>query len=120
MSQRGVESLENVRRFSPGSKEGTPDDGDQLDRSGHAIVSLLQQAADVAKENCDRAMDVAHKLSNQLRAAEDRVKQLEVELKHFEDRTVRAEKWLYRIYKEIEDRFFDSKTPARSPQSTRQ
>ncbi len=120
MSQRGVESPENVVPFAPGWKEGPREDGDQLERSGHAIISLLQQAAEVAKENSDRALDVAHKLSIQLRAAEDRIRQLEAELKHFEDRAVRAEKWLYRIYKEIEDRFFDSKTATRPPQSNRQ
>jgi len=120
MGQRGAESAENVVPLAPGWKEGTREDGDQLDRSGHAIVNLLQQAADVAKENCDRAMDVAHKLAIQLRAAEDRVRQLEVEVKHYEERAVRAEKWLYRVYKEIEDRFFDSITATRPPQSNRQ
>jgi hypothetical protein len=30
---------------------------------------LVQEAADVAKEGCERAMDLAHKLSSQLQAA---------------------------------------------------
>src|SRR5262245_17324573 len=53
-------------------------EGDPVERSGQAIVALLQQAADTANANCDRAMDYAHKLSVQLRAAEERVKELEL------------------------------------------
>src|SRR5262249_39073585 len=53
-------------------------EGDPVERSGQAIVALLQQAADSANANCDRAMEYAHKLSVQLRANEERIKELEV------------------------------------------
>ena len=92
-------------------------DGDTVERSGQAIVALLQQAADSANANCDRAMEYAHKLSVQLRASEERIKELEVDLRHYQDRAQRAEEraqraesWLVRIYKDVEQRFFDQKT----------
>ena len=45
-----------------------------------ALVARLQEAAKLANENCDRAMALAHKLSAQLREAESRINQLELEL----------------------------------------
>jgi hypothetical protein len=45
-----------------------------------ALVARLQQAAKLANQNCDRAMALAHKLSAQLREAESRINQLELEL----------------------------------------
>src|SRR5262249_23522083 len=50
-------------------------------------------------ENCDRAMKLAHKLSMQLRAAEERISQLEAEVELFRDRAARAEGWLQTIQK---------------------
>ena len=51
-----------------------------------ALVARLQQAAKLANENCDRAMALAHKLSAQLREAESRINQLELEGDGFVDR----------------------------------
>jgi hypothetical protein len=48
-------------------------------QSGQAIVALLQQAANLSNQQCERAMDMAHKLGMQLRAAEDRIKHLQAE-----------------------------------------
>jgi hypothetical protein len=117
MSKYGPDGPKNIVPFAPAQKE-QPHDID-VDRSGQAIVALLQDAAQVASANCDRAMDVAHKLSSQLRAAEDRAKQLEAELRHYQDRAFRAEKWLLRVYKEIEDKFFNQNTPPNSGQTER-
>jgi hypothetical protein len=117
MSQYAPEKPKNIVPFAPGSKDQR--DENDVDRSGHAIVSLLQEAAQVASANCDRAMDVAHKLSGQLRALEDRAKQLEAEVRHYQDRAFRAEKWLLRVYKEIEDKFFNQNT-APNPGQTAQ
>jgi hypothetical protein len=113
--------------FAPKPKDGSPfaprpkevrSDGDPVDRSGHAIVALLQQAAETANANCDRAMDLAHKLSMQLRAAEERVRELELEMRHYHDRAQRAEQWLVRIYDDIEQKFFATKaSQAAAPQS---
>ena len=62
-----------VLQFAP--KEKSPhNDADALDQSAEAIVVLPQQAANLSNERCDRAMGLAHKLSIQLRAGEDRVR----------------------------------------------
>jgi hypothetical protein len=79
------------------------------DDSGRTIIALLQKAADMAKEDCARAMDLAHKLSFQLRASEERVRELEAEAAHFRDRAARAEAWLLRIHSEVEQTFFQKK-----------
>jgi hypothetical protein len=107
MSERGSDNLKKVIPFSPNKQ--ARDEGDPMDRSGQAIMALLQQAADTANTNCDRAMELAHKLSNQLRAAEERVRELEDDVRHYHDRARRAETWLTRIYKEVEAKFFERK-----------
>jgi len=111
MNQRAPEK---VIPFAPAPREQRQAaEADPLDRSGHAIVSMLQDAVDVAKQNCERAMDIAHKLSLKLREAEDRIAQLEGDIRHYQERAARdqeraarAEKWMHRIHSEIEDRFF--------------
>jgi len=45
------------------------------------------------------------KLSHQLRAAEDRIAELEAEVEAHQERADRAEEWLHKVYTEIEDRF---------------
>jgi exonuclease VII small subunit len=107
--ERNPESSKKVIPFAPNKayRQEPRDDGDPVDRSGQAIIELLQQAAETANSNCDRAMELAHKLSVQLRAAEERIRELESDTNHFHDRAQRAEKWLARIYKDIEDKFFN-------------
>src|SRR5205807_951360 len=60
-----------------------------VDESGRAIVAMLQRAADMAKEDCARAMDLAHKLSFQLRAAEERARDADAEAAHLRGRARR-------------------------------
>jgi hypothetical protein len=50
-------------------------------------------------------MSIADELTRQLRAAEDRINQLETEMQAFRDRAVRAETWLQLIQQEIEQHF---------------
>ena len=87
-----------------------------MDKSGQAIIGLLDQAARSAKEDCDRAFELAHKLSIQLREAEDRATQLQTQVEHFQDRALRAENWMLRIYKEIEDKFLAQRDNAQQEQ----
>jgi predicted nucleic acid-binding Zn-ribbon protein len=47
---------------------------------------------------------LAHKLSIQLRTAEDRISQLEAEVELSRDRAARAERWLQTIQNEIEEK----------------
>src|SRR5215208_4754946 len=88
-----------------------------LDRSGHAIVALLEKAAQVAKMSEDRATGMAQELSNQMQVAEHRASQLEVEVQHYRDRAFRAEKWLLQVYKEIENKFFNQNSAGNSGQA---
>ncbi len=48
---------------------------------------------------------IYQKLSHQLRAAEDRIAELEAEVGMYQEKADRAEQWLHRVYTEIEDRF---------------
>ena len=88
-------------------------DNDQLDKAGQTILQLLSKAADVAEGNSRHAMDMAQKLSHQLRAAEERIAELEAEVAAHEERADRAEQWLHKVYTEIEDRFLDRDKNAR-------
>jgi hypothetical protein len=91
-----------------------PNGGDALDRAGQAACDLVQRAAGVAEEQAQLALAAAHKLSVQLRAAEDQIAELKNEVKHYRDRADRAEKWLHRIAMEIEDNFFADRRPRQS------
>ena len=102
MSEHRADTPEQVRKFVP--KEWPNSYGAQVEEVGQAIVTKVQRAADLSTENCDRAMALAHKLSMQLRAAEDRINQLEAEVELLRDRAVRAERWLQTIQKEIEEK----------------
>jgi exonuclease VII small subunit len=84
--------------------------GDELDQAAEATIALLQQAANLSNERCDRAMDLGHQLSLKLRAAEDRIRQLQAERDEFQNRAARAEDWLKRIYHEVEERFISART----------
>jgi hypothetical protein len=76
------------------------------DDSGRSIIAMVQKAAAQAKEDCGRAMDLAHRLSSQLQAAEVRTRELEAEVNHFRERAARAENWLTYIHSEVEQTFF--------------
>jgi citrate synthase len=100
MEQRAITTPEEVRKFAP----KRPRDSDSMDESGQAVLAMLQKAADLSNDNCDRAMAMAHKLSIQLRAAEDQISQLQAENTQLRDRAERAETWLQLIQKEIEEK----------------
>ena len=87
------------------SVSGQAGGADQLDKSGQSILHLLHKAAGVAEENSRHALDTAQKLAHQLRAAEDRIAELEAEAAAYQDRAGRAEQWLHKVYIEIEERF---------------
>jgi CRP-like cAMP-binding protein len=100
--------------FTRSRNGAVPEASDQLDKAGQTILQLVSRAADIADENSRHALDMAQKLSDQLRAAEDRIAELEIELTATRERCDRAEQWLHRIYGEIEERFLqqdDSRRP---------
>ena len=98
MNENGIDTPEQVLNL-PSRSYVTP-----VEEAGQAIIAKIQKAADISNENCDRAMKLAHKLSMELRAAEDRINQLEAEVELLRDRAVRAERWLQTIQKEIEEK----------------
>ena len=94
-----------VIQFAPSAQGGRDDNNAQLDKAGQTILQLLNKAADVAEQNSRHAIDTAQRLSHQLRAAEDRIAELEAEVEEYRQRAERAEQWLHKVYTEIEDRF---------------
>ncbi len=102
---RGDYGAESVIPFTPAAKTAAPDGVDQVDRAGQTILGLLHKAAGVAEANSQHALEMAQKLSHQLRAAEDRIAELEAEVGMYQEKADRAEQWLHRVYTEIEDRF---------------
>ena len=114
MSETGPDTPEPVVKFEPKARQRTYDT--PLDEVGQAIVAKIQRVAELANENCDRAMRLAHKLSMELRAAEDRINQLESEVQLFRERAARAEGWLQTIHKEIEEKLITPRLASRTEQ----
>ena len=70
---------------------GKSEAGDELDRAGQAILGVLRQAVGASEAKYQQAVETTHKLSAQLRSAEDRIKELEARVRHHEVRAERAE-----------------------------
>jgi hypothetical protein len=103
------ETPEQVLKFAP--REKGRSDGIPLDDAGQAIVAQIRTAADLANQDCDRAMSLAHKLSMELRAAEDRTHELRAEVELWRTRATRAEEWLRTIQKEVEEKLMVRRSP---------
>jgi TolA-binding protein len=101
---------ETVIPFAPAATSGN---ADQLDRAGQTILQLLNKAAGVAEENSRNAIEIAQGLSHKLREAEGRIAELEAQAAAYQEQAERAEQWLHRVYKEIEDRFLRQDQNAR-------
>jgi hypothetical protein len=61
---------------------------------------------------------LAHKLSLELRAAEDRINQLEADVQVFRERAARAEGWLQTIHNEIEEKLITPRTASGTEQKS--
>jgi hypothetical protein len=57
-------------------------------------------------QDSQTAFETTDEVSAQLRAAEQRIKELEAKVRLLEDKTDRAERWVYKIWVEIEQKFF--------------
>jgi N-methylhydantoinase B/oxoprolinase/acetone carboxylase alpha subunit len=112
----GVRNELGAMPFVRAAKGTAPSDVDQLDKAGQTILQLLHRAAGVAEENSRHAFEAAQKLLHQLRAAEDRIAELEADVAAYQERADRAEQWLHKIYTEIDSRFMQQATGA--PQSS--
>ena len=114
MSNRGSVAAETIVQFAP-KPNGRSEAADGIDQAAQAILGLLQRTSAAAEAENQQAVEMAHQLSAQLRAAEDRVRGLEAAVRYHQDRGDRAEKWLYRISLEIEQQFF-GREEGRHPQ----
>ena len=104
-SEVGISEVQENGQGRPEVIAASPNGEDQLDRAGQEILGLLQRAATVAEKNSQHALGIAHKLSLELRAAEDHIKKLEADLQYYKDRSSRAEEWLRQISAQIEMQF---------------
>ena len=105
MSTRGADVRGAPVPFAP-KLSVRSEAGDPLDRAAQHTLDLLHRAAVAAEANNQQTLEAVDKLSAQLRAAEDRIRQLEANVRHHQDRADRAERWLYQISVEIEQKFF--------------
>jgi methyl-accepting chemotaxis protein len=94
----------SVVRFTPRHAEVDQSDN-QVDQVGAALLELVDKAAEVAESNNRQAMERARRLANDLRVAEETIRQLEGEMAGIQERADRAEEWMHRVYTEIETRF---------------
>jgi DNA repair ATPase RecN len=86
-----------VRRYAPKEERRR----DPIDEAGQALVAMLHQANQRAMEARDYAIGFANQTAAQLRAVEDRIKELEAEANHYRARTINAEEWMQKIQSEI-------------------
>jgi hypothetical protein len=93
---------------TPTAMETTSVNDDQAVSVGQAVLSLLHTAADEAEAGTRRALENAQKLSGQLHAAQERIADLEAEVRLYREKAERAEGWLSRISVEIEDRLINA------------
>lgn len=116
-----IPPIPRERDSMPAMRERGRPEGNAAQRSGQAIISLLQQAADVARRNEERAKAQALQLADELRIAEERIHALETRLRHFETRAADAEQWLMRIHDEVQERLITPLTaePAVNERATR-
>jgi DNA repair exonuclease SbcCD ATPase subunit len=101
-------TIRTVIPYAP-KENGTGSEADILDRTGSAIFEFVKRAGD--ETELQEARDVAAKLADefratcdQLRAAQDQINALKADVRHYQHRANRAEKWLHQISSEIEQR----------------
>jgi hypothetical protein len=104
MRQTTSERPDNILNIAPAQREPQRGETPSAQRSGQAIIALLQQAADVARRNEERAKAQAIHLAEELRVCEERCHAMEARLRHFEARAAEAEGWLMRIHDEVQER----------------
>jgi hypothetical protein len=81
---------------------------DQIEPAGRSILSMLDRAADVAKANNQRSLEITQRLSNKLRAAEDRIAELEAEVEFYQNNAEHAEWWINKIHIAIDEQLVQS------------
>jgi hypothetical protein len=103
MSNRGEGATESVIPISSAPKLNSR--AEVVDRAAQTILGTINRAATTVQASYRQGLEINSKLATQLRAAEQRISELEVKARYHEDRADRAEKWLYQISVEIEQKF---------------
>ena len=101
--------MTTMRTVVPYAPKEKITEADVVDRTGKAIFEFVKHAGD--ETDLQEARDVAHKLADELRAtrdqlqvAHDHLDALKADVRHYQHRANRAEKWLHQISSEIEQR----------------
>ena len=101
-------TIRTVIPYAP-KENSTGSEADIVDRTGSAIFEFVKRAGD--ETDLQEARDVAAKLADefratrdQLRTALDQINALKADVRHYQHRANRAEKWLQQISSEIEQR----------------
>ena len=103
MSNRGEGAAESVIPISLAPKLNSR--AEVVDRAAQTILGTINRAATTVQASYRQGLEINSKLATQLRAAEQRISELEVKARYHEDRADRDEKWLYQISVEIEQKF---------------
>ena len=103
MSNRGEGAAESVIPISSEPKLNSR--AEVVDQAAQTILGTINRAATTVQASYRQGLEINSKLATQLRAAEQRISELEVKARYHEDRADRAEKWLYQISVEIEQKF---------------
>jgi hypothetical protein len=77
----------------------------EVDKAGEALLRLLHQSADALEQDHRNALEHAQRIGDQVRAARDRIAELERDIAEHRDRADRAEEWLNKIRNEITEQF---------------
>jgi septal ring factor EnvC (AmiA/AmiB activator) len=116
-NQHPTGAPEAVIPFASSAKTQSSLSADEVDVAGQNVLALIHRAADMSDQDYNHVVDIARKLSDQLEDAKVRIRDLEADLKHYQHRTDRAEKWLAEIAADIEQRFFNRANNSPEPAS---
>ena len=81
------------------------DPSGEIDQAGQALLQLLQQSAEALEQDQRQTLETAQRIGEQVRAARDRIAELEREIADHRERSDRAEEWLDTIQCEIVEKF---------------
>jgi predicted nucleic acid-binding Zn-ribbon protein len=76
-----------------------------VDKAGEALLRLLHKSADALEQDHRQALERAQRIGDQVRAARDRIAELERDIADHRERADRAEEWLKKIQNEITEQF---------------
>jgi ABC-type transporter Mla subunit MlaD len=94
-------SPKTVIPYAPKGKSAASET-DIVDRAGNAILEFIKHGGERTKTGLQEAREAAEYLADQLRAANDQIKNLEAAVRSHQARADRAEEWLRQISSEIE------------------